>query len=144
MRSNKNKKMRYRKKFCGLEGFSLNPWIFKIFTHNRYCFYLSTELAKFPSNLINLGWFSHVLGTIYSNPMYNFWNSSIPCTQFIIIISSPSDWKLNSEFEFPEDRPNIFCIKWKLILSSFQICLIASPKTGLYMAIFLWIFHTIK
>ena len=82
MRSNKNHKIRHsRKKFCGLEGFSLNPWIFKISTHNGFCFYLSTELAKFPGNLINLGWFSHVLGTIYSNPMYNFSNNSIPCTQ---------------------------------------------------------------
>ena len=26
------------------------------------------------------------LGTIYSNPMYNFWNSSVPCTQQSIII----------------------------------------------------------
>ena len=56
MRSNKNHKMIHsRKKFYGLEGFSLNPWIFKIFTHNGYCAYLSTELAKFPGNLINLG-----------------------------------------------------------------------------------------
>ena len=56
MRSNKNHKMRHsRKKFCGLEGFSLNPWIFKIFTQNGYCFYLSTELAKFQGSLINLG-----------------------------------------------------------------------------------------
>ena len=56
MRSNKNHKMIHsRKKFYGLEGFSLNPWTFKIFTHNGYCAYLSTELAKFPGNLINLG-----------------------------------------------------------------------------------------
>ena len=56
MRSNKNHKMRHsRKKFCGLESFSLNPWIFKIFTHNEYCFYCSNELAKFPGNLNNLG-----------------------------------------------------------------------------------------
>ena len=56
MRSKKNHKMRHsRKKFCELEGFSLNLWIFKIFTHNGYYFYFSTELAKFPGNLINLG-----------------------------------------------------------------------------------------
>ena len=43
MRSNKNYKMGHsRKKFCGLQGFSLNPWIFKIFTQNGY---FSTELA---------------------------------------------------------------------------------------------------
>ena len=54
MRSNKNCKMRHcRKKFCGLEGFSLNPWIFKILTHG-YCFYFSTALTKFPDKLINL------------------------------------------------------------------------------------------
>ena len=63
MGSNKNHKMRHsRKEFCGLEGFSINPWIFKIFTHNGYCFYFSTERAKFPGSFINLGWFSHVLG----------------------------------------------------------------------------------
>ena len=56
MRSNKNHKMiHFRKKFCGLEGFSLSPRIFKTFPHNGYCFYFSTELAKFPGNLINLG-----------------------------------------------------------------------------------------
>ena len=32
MRRNKNHKMRHSKEKCGLEGFSLNPWIFKIFT----------------------------------------------------------------------------------------------------------------
>ena len=53
MRSNKNNKMGHsRKKFCGLEGFSLSPWIFNIFTHNGY---FSTELAEFPDNLISLG-----------------------------------------------------------------------------------------
>ena len=63
MRSNKNHKMRHsRKEFCELEGFTINPWIFKIFTHNGYCFYFSTERAKFPGSFINLGWFSHVLG----------------------------------------------------------------------------------
>ena len=56
MRSNKNHKMRHsRKKFCRLKGFSIKPWIFKFFTHNGYCFYFSTELAKFPGSLINLG-----------------------------------------------------------------------------------------
>ena len=56
MRSNKNDKMRHsRKKFCRLKGFSIKPWIFKFFTHNGYCFYFSTELAKFPGSLINLG-----------------------------------------------------------------------------------------
>ena len=56
IRSNKNHKMRdSRKTFCELEGFSLNPFIFKVFTHNGYCFYFSTELAKFPCSLINLG-----------------------------------------------------------------------------------------
>ena len=63
MWSNKNHKIRHsRKKICGLEGFSLNPWIFNYFIHNGYCFYFSPELLKFPDNLINLGWFSHVLG----------------------------------------------------------------------------------
>ena len=63
MRSNKNRKMRHsRKEFCGLEGFSINPWIFKIFTHNGYCFYFSNERAKIPGSFINLGWLSHVLG----------------------------------------------------------------------------------
>ena len=47
MRSNKNHKMRHsRKKNYGLEGYSLNPWIFKMFTHNRYCFYFSTEFLQ--------------------------------------------------------------------------------------------------
>ena len=56
MRSNKNRKMRHsRKTFCGLEGFSLNSQIFLIFIHSAYCFYFSTELVKFPGNLINLG-----------------------------------------------------------------------------------------
>ena len=56
MRSNKNHKMTHsRENFCGLEGFSLNPCIFKIFTHNGYCFYFSTELVQFRDNLINLG-----------------------------------------------------------------------------------------
>ena len=45
----------FRKKFCGLNGFSLKPWIFKIFTHNGHCFYFSTELSKFPGNPFNLG-----------------------------------------------------------------------------------------
>ena len=41
MRSNKNHKMRHsRKKFCELEGFSLNLWMFKIFTHNGYYEYI--------------------------------------------------------------------------------------------------------
>ena len=63
MRSNKNHKMRHsRKRRLWVEGFSLNTWIFKIFAHTGYCFYFLTELAKFPDNLINLGWFSHVLG----------------------------------------------------------------------------------
>ena len=56
IRSNKNHKMKiFRKKFCGLNGFSLKPWIFKIFTHNGHCFYFSTELSKFPGNPFNLG-----------------------------------------------------------------------------------------
>ena len=56
MRSNKNHKMKHsRKKFCGVEGFFLNPWILKIFAHNGYCFYFLTELAKFLDNFINLG-----------------------------------------------------------------------------------------
>ena len=56
MRSNKNYKMNHsRKRFCGLEGFSRNPWTFKIFTHDRYCFYFLTELGKFLDNFINLG-----------------------------------------------------------------------------------------
>ena len=55
IRSDKNYKMRHsRKKFCGLEGFSINTSKFKIFTHNGYCFCFSTELAKFPGSLINL------------------------------------------------------------------------------------------
>ena len=56
MRSNKNHKMKHsRKEFCGLEGFFINPWIFKNFTHNGYCFYFSNERAKFPGSFINLG-----------------------------------------------------------------------------------------
>ena len=56
MTSNKNHIRNHsRKKFWELEGFSFNPWIFKIFTDNGYCFYFSTELAKFSDNLINLG-----------------------------------------------------------------------------------------
>ena len=52
MRSNKSHTMRHsRKKFCGLEGFSLKLWIFKIFAHNGCDFYFSTELAKFPDNI---------------------------------------------------------------------------------------------
>ena len=44
MRSNKNHKMRHsRKKFCELEGFSLNPWMFKIFTHNGYYEYIPAQ-----------------------------------------------------------------------------------------------------
>ena len=43
------------------------------------------------------------------------------------------------EIEFPEDG-----IKWKLILSSFQMYLIASPKIGLYVTIYLWMNHTMK
>ena len=86
-RSNKNHKMRHsRKKNCGLESFSHNPWIFKIFTHNGYCFYFSTELAKFPNNAINLGYFPMFLGTKWSNPLYNFWNSSIPCTRYLSLL----------------------------------------------------------
>ena len=44
-----------RKMFCGVEGFSLNSSIFTIFTHNGYCVYSSTELAKSPDKLINFG-----------------------------------------------------------------------------------------
>ena len=56
MRSNKNQKMAHsRNKFCGLESFPPNPWIFKFFIDNGYCFYFSTELAKFLDNFINLG-----------------------------------------------------------------------------------------
>ena len=40
----------------------INPWIFKIFTHDRYCIYFLTEFAKFLDNFINLGWLSHDLG----------------------------------------------------------------------------------
>ena len=50
MRSNKNYKMAHsRKKVCELEGFYV-----LILTHNGYCFYFSTELAKFLDNFINL------------------------------------------------------------------------------------------
>ena len=45
VRSNKNHKIRSsRKKFCGLEGFSLNTQIFKIFTRRRYCFEIRMNL----------------------------------------------------------------------------------------------------
>ena len=57
MSSNKNHIMGHsRKKFCRLEGSSLNPWISKIFTlNNGNYFYFSTELAKFPASLTNFG-----------------------------------------------------------------------------------------
>ena len=74
----------------------------------------------------------------------NSWECCVDPYQFFnkksMFHYGPSDWKLNLEFEFPEDGPNIL----SNISNILQIYLIAIPKTGLYVIIYLWMNHTMK